>query len=183
MKQIILAALLFVQFASYAQGKPASNKPVFQSVNQVGVLEGAEGTALHLQTVNGFRLNKVFLGLGVGLDYYKLRSIPLFLDMRKYLLRSGNMFLYGDGGLHFPWEGKSFDWPSTYQPGLYYDLGLGYRVPLKGYGIQLSAGYTYKAYTQEQRFPDFCFMPPCEEQVISTRYQLRRIAVKMGVSF
>ena len=65
----------------------------FQSLLQGGLLDGAAGPSWQLQTINGIYYKTWFAGIGVGLDYYTMRTIPLFLDLRKeYFANAGLLF-------------------------------------------------------------------------------------------
>ena len=184
--RIILAAcsLITTMALTAQEGEVKKAKPVFQSVNLVGFLEGETGTAAQVQSVNGFGLNGYAIGIGIGLDYYVQRSVPLFLDVRKDILNKPQTpFIYTDAGVNFPWTGKSFDWVSDTDPGLYYDLGIGYKVPVKSNAFVISAGYSFKAYSQEEKIPVWCIMAPCPEQVNNYELKLKRLSVKAGFVF
>jgi hypothetical protein len=190
--RIILSMAFLLPLTGGAQEAPPATKPIFQTIVQAGVLEGQRGSAFQLQVVNGFRFGRTAAGIGVGLDYYALRSIPLFLDLRTRLLqKEASPFLYGNIGTHFPWasDGEQdwiWGWPSkvTREGGLYYELGLGYEVPLKKYGLLFSAGYSYKAFREEQEGSGFCPGPgPCPTQKQTFSYQLRRVSIRAGFRF
>jgi hypothetical protein len=168
----------------FAQAEQKKAKPKFQSIMQVGLLEGETGSAFQLQTINGFKFKNFSAGVGVGLDYYSIRSIPLFLDLRKNILNKDQTpFVYVDAGIHFPWTGKQFDWATETDGGLFYDLGIGYRLPVKYNAFLLSAGYSLKAYSAEERYSYWCGINPCPEIVNQYEYKLRRFSVKFGFSF
>lgn len=159
-------------------------KPVFQSVNNVGMIEGEAGSAFQIQTINGIKFNSVFVGLGVGLDYYVLRSIPLFVDVRKDILTTEKTpFIYGEAGLNLPWAGNSYDWISDTDPGWFYDVGVGFRIPAKSSAFLISAGYSFKSYSHEEKFSTWCIFQPCPENVNQFDFKLRRLSVKAGFSF
>jgi hypothetical protein len=110
----------------------------FQSINQGGILIGSAEGALQLQTVNGVRSNTWFTGLGVGLDYYHVRSIPVFLDVRKDIWnKQKTPFVYADGGYNFPFLSKRNNqealWMGDYDKGggLYYEAGFGIDYPFQ----------------------------------------------------
>src|SRR5215467_547922 len=68
----------------------------FRSINQVGLLEGTDGGAFQIQTINGVQFRTWFLGIGVGIDNYRLRSVPLFVDLRKeFKVGTNYFFIYG----------------------------------------------------------------------------------------
>ncbi|HVY74956.1 MAG TPA: hypothetical protein VG890_09015, partial [Puia sp.] len=95
---IILVLILATRGTTFAQNPSSSKAWQFHSINQVGLLEGESGSSWQLQTVNGMSYKSWFAGIGVGLDYYRLRGIPLFLDLRKTFGHSRNKpFVYADG--------------------------------------------------------------------------------------
>ena len=183
MKPALLCILLLLACMVRAQDSSRISRPRFQSINMIGFMEGESGTGFQAQTINGFRLNRYFAGAGIGLDSYGFRSIPLFLDLRTYLFSSRNPFIYLAGGRNFPWEGKTDEWASDYNSGWFYDLGVGYSLPLKAVSVLFSGGYSFKTYQKIERYPGFCPTPPCPEDVYHYDYKLRRISVRMGVSF
>ena len=87
-----------------AQQKPAEKTKncgcAFSSINQIGLLAGEGGEGFQLQTINGLRYKTWMVGAGVGIDGYRFRSIPLFLELRKeFNLKSNAFFIYNDIGL------------------------------------------------------------------------------------
>jgi hypothetical protein len=169
----------------------------FRSINQAGLLNGGYGSSWQLQTINGIQYRSWFGGIGVGLDDYRFRGIPLFADIRKTFGHSKNkVFVYGDGGIHFSWltdkekqnTGQINDW---YSNGPYLDGGLGYQVQLGGKNaLLLSVGYSYKYLRQESN--QLYFMPnnypgPFNSDpgaaVNTYHYQLNRISIKLGWAF
>ena len=53
----------------------------FRSDNYAGIATGEMGSYGLFQTINGLYKGPWFLGLGTGLDYYRFRSVPLFLSV------------------------------------------------------------------------------------------------------
>jgi len=135
----------------------------FCSINQVGVATGESYHSLLIQSVNGLRYKTWFMGLGAGIDTYSEISIPLFIDVRKNLLAKPNTpFLYADAGMQIMAEKSNrdktnFNW-RIYHPGLYYDFGAGYYLPLKNKdALLLSAGYSVKKIEVEQGAGRFAY--------------------------
>src|SRR5664279_970813 len=96
--------LIFLGFAfcSAAQEGKTNMRWNFRSIINLGLLEGQAGSAFQLQTLNGVQSNSWFAGLGIGLDYYRYRTIPLFLEIRKEFGKQQNKpFVYMDGGMSF----------------------------------------------------------------------------------
>lgn len=150
--QIVFPSIVMLFFALLVKttsAQTAIQKPKFSTVNDVGLLTGEKGEAMMFQTINGLRKDKSFAGLGVGLDFYGNRTIPLFLDYRYELTTRKNMpFVYADAGINFlslnfiQKEQLYFPSPS---PGLYYDLGLGLKLSGKNHGgFIVTAGYSLK---------------------------------------
>ena len=160
----------------------------FQTMLQGGVLEGAGGASLQVQTINGAYYKTWFAGVGVGLDYYSMRTIPVFLDIRKDLFnRKRTPFLYADAGIHFDWL-KSKEKPgsgsSEYNRGFYYDAGIGYKIALGNRdALQLSTGYTMKRLREERWMTPWCIQAPCNPSKEYYGYSFSRISFKVGWQF
>ena len=188
---VILTVLLqwYVGTAQKTEGKPGLR---FQSINQAGILIGHAENALQLQTVNGLTRKTWFAGLGVGLDYYHVRSIPVFLDVRKMILnKQKSPFVYADGGYNFPFLSKRNTseslWIGDYNKGggLYYEAGFGYKVDVsKKMQLLFSAGYSYKRLAQTVNvMPWLSIWPPPKEAYEVYEHTLRRVAMKVGIGF
>ena len=172
-------------FAQQMQKKGC--KCSFQSLNQVGLLEGETGSAFQLQSINGVQYKTWFAGVGTGIDYYRFRSVPLFLDIRKDLLKKNfTPFVYSDIGVHFPWkrEGELHYGDAKFATGLYYDMGLGLNFATsKNQGFSLRAGYSYKRIKETSTWSMQCFTYPCYEFRQTRSYGLNRLSMKLGWVF
>jgi hypothetical protein len=135
-------------------------------------------------------------GAGAGIDYYKIRSVPVFVSGRKEFSKTDHhLFGYAQFGYnialaldnqHFhPGNIWSFG-NSRYSNGIYSDLGIGYALLNKNRsGLEFAIGYSAKALTEtyiENIYRDF---PPygTEQSEHSFRYGLNRLAVKVGFRF
>jgi hypothetical protein len=176
-----------------AQTKSLQNTWQFRSFNTIGLLEGQAGSAFQLQTVNGAQYNSWFAGLGLGLDYYRYRTIPLFLDLRKEFGKTVNkLFVYADMGIGFSWltdQQKNIYYSDDhYGNGLYNDLGIGYKLSVgKNSGLLISLGYSYKKLTET--YPNYynqtywngtMNINPQTQQI---NYSLNRLSIKVGWQF
>ena len=189
MRALLIAIWMIVSVSAFSQSElMAKPKPVFHSINQLGMLEGEGGTAFQIQTINGLKYRKFFAGVGVGLDYYKIRSIPVFLDLRHLLLKEDRApFVYIDAGWNFPWYKPGEDltawgWEVSTGSGLFYEGGFGYRFPFKTTALLISAGYSYKAYTYTEKYTWTCIGCPGEYRYHYS-HRLRRASIKLGFSF
>lgn len=158
---------------SDAMAKPKKSRSFgFTSINQFGVATGEHDNGIMLQTINGLHYKTWFLGVGVGLDTYRAKTVPLFVDIRKSLLEKPSApFLYADGGIQFSAEKKhnKDDYASKdYDPGLYYDVGAGYYMGLKNKNaLLLSLGYSFKGL-------DYTYY------AATYKYKLNRFSLKVG---
>src|SRR5438045_390412 len=149
MKHILFFVLcLCIAGSISAQQKKVGCPWQFHSINNVGLLEGQTGSAFQLQSVNGMQYKSWYLGIGVGLDFYRYRTIPLFLDLRKeFGSARDKIFAYADGGVHFPWltdnEKTMYVTNDHFNTGFYTDLGMGYKMSVgTSYHLLLSIGYS-----------------------------------------
>lgn len=183
----LLFFLLLTQLESAAQDSSRTEeKPRFQSFNTVGLVAGATEEELLVQSVNGFRKDKLFAGLGVGIDYYHQRSVPVFLELRRFFSRKpSSVFLYAGGGWNFAWKEDRGDqgfFISSYGNGLYFDLGLGRTFSVGGREVfVLSIGYSGKNYTSSIEMPQYCPGGNCPPREEISRYNLTRIVLKGGL--
>lgn len=193
MKKRILVAWIIsaaLPLMLHAQNKKRDNCGCsFSSINQLGMLEGGTGTAFQFQTVNGLRYNKFFAGIGIGYDRYRLRSVPVFLDLRMDFFRRANTpFVYGDIGWNEPWpeDRDKSEWlESDFKGGVYYDAGLGYRWGFgKKHGVVFSGGFSFKHLREDRTVRTWCDFPPfCTSSTSTERYdfKLRRFSIKAGI--
>src|SRR5688500_1087328 len=101
---IVLILVLAIAGFAKAQDNKSEGKPTFRSSFAVALINGSASTSFNIETVHGFTLNKTFVGIGAGIDYYTFRSIPLFLQLRQEFGKGKKRFLiYGDGGYNFDW--------------------------------------------------------------------------------
>ena len=161
----------------------------FSSINQAGVLNGSKGAFLTLQSINGIKYKTWFAGAGVGVDGYYRSSFPVFLDVRKDLLKKRETpFLYADVGYHFIRDTKDQlnQWyENAYNKGsMYTDVGVGYKFGFmsKGHWI-VSAGYSYKYVKYKNMYLWECPTSRCYENYITVKSYLHRYAMRLGFQF
>lgn len=175
----------------FAQQKKDSlqTKLKFATVEQVGLLAGNSASSAGVQLINGVTYKKIFVGLGIGLDYYLYRGFPVFADVRYHLTQKKNtLFLYADGGIHLPWQRKEVNnVQAKLRNGFYTDVGFGYKLMQKnGNALVMSFGYTHKKVSEERK--EFIWLPVVwdlniPEQTVKYHYGLNRIAIKFGLMF
>jgi hypothetical protein len=190
MKYFFLVLLIPVTLVSFGQKNNAAYK--FHSINNIGLINGDNEVSAGLQSINGFQKGNLFAGVGIGLDYYLYRTVPLFADFRYEFGKTKNkIFAYADGGVNFEWVEDVYgpfiyDWAvapnvSKFDNGFYTDLGLGYMVGTKkGGGLVLSLGHSYKSLEKT-----FSYMDWRTRETITDvyNYNLNRIVLKVGWKF
>jgi hypothetical protein len=183
-KAISLAACVFVAGAGFGQGTGfaqgagsgqstgfAQSPVQLRSTEWVGISAGQVGSAGQIQTVNGVSKGPWFVGVGAGLDYYRFRSVPLFLSVTRDIALGKRdwLFLYVDGGTNLPWYKRPETTENNYvsdafHGGEYWSGGLGYLWKLGDHtskAVLLSAGYTVKKLTEDETVVGGCYGMNC----------------------
>lgn len=185
---VFMSALAFANITSAQQAEKPKQKTCgckFTSINQVGMVAGEASDSYQLQTVNGVSYRTWMVGAGIGIDGYRYRSIPLFLQLRKeFTLSSNALFIYNDIGLNYPWvkdQQKQFYGPSDYKHGVYYDGGLGYKLVLKKQSLLFSSGFSLKEMSEDRSYMTCPFAGPCFQSKNVYHYSLKRLSFKLGI--
>jgi hypothetical protein len=190
-KKLIPALVLFCFSAATGRAQAAFH---FHSINQAGLLNGQAGSSWQLQTINGVQHRSWFAGIGAGLEGYRFRGIPLFVDLRKTFGQAKNKpFVYADAGIHFIWvtdKDKTVNGGSqaTFYNGLYLDGGAGYEIHInRKNALLLSLGYSYKTIREKAAVYYYSPMPFSTQPVVSSydtyHYYLNRLSIKAGWKF
>lgn len=188
MKSLTLICCLLINGCSViAQGSIQKIKtPVqFQSILQAGLLTGQSESAYEVQTINGIKHKTFSAGMGVGIDNYVFRTVPVFLDVRKdILIRKNSPFVFADAGTQFCWvqnNQKDYSYFNPeYKSKFYFNAGAGYKINLlKNNAIILSAAFSLKRVEEiENPYCDFVACP--EQQPIINKYAFTRLSLKAG---
>jgi hypothetical protein len=164
----------------------AQDKMKFHAITSIGVVAGESTAKPTFQFTPGIASKKYFAGIGVGYDAYRFYSYPLFVDGRYHFGNEGSGFVYAQGGYNFSGKNHNYydDWSKTsdsFQGGLYFDAGLGYRIKIGGSNrILFSAGYSQKNLVNKVGYTFPCFNPPCVEEVYRYHYILGRISTRLS---
>lgn len=196
-KLIVFLAIVLPALNLHLQAQhKALPKPVFHSVEQVALVNGNNAVSGALQTVNGVGYGNWFTGMGAGIDFYRYRSVPLFLHLRRsFDVRKGNkLFAYADGGYNLPWVRSKEPEPTiwsrqrntayNYKGGAYMDAGFGYAVHLKsGDAFLLSAGYSHKYFSEKRTTVTITGENMETVDVQKFTYSMNRLMIKLGWQF
>lgn len=193
---IILIVFLATVCSLSAQQIAEAAKPRFHSLEQIALINGTGAISASLQSVNGLSLGNWFSGVGVGLDFYRYRSVPLFFDVRKsFGGQNGNkLFLYADGGVNIPWVKDNepvfgiWSWPVKadyrYKAGAYIDAGFGYAVRIRGgNALLLSTGFSHKYFSEKRTTIGVGAENQDLTNVQNFTYSLNRLMIKAGWQF
>jgi hypothetical protein len=186
----LLYILVFITIGN-SRSADAQCNCKFSSQQYVGLLEGEKGSAFQLQTVNGLKYKTWFTGIGVGLDYYTFRSVPVFLSVNKeFLIGRNSIYVLLDAGYNIPWykreEGRGNNFISSdFSGGLYWSGGVGYKISVNKNrdAVLLNLGYSFKRMQESQEMPVFCINPPCKSSFEKYDYKLNRLSLKLGYQF
>jgi hypothetical protein len=175
---------------------PVSTSWKFRSENYLGLAAGQWGNYGLLQTVNGVYKGPWFVGLGVGMDNYRFRSVPLFVSVTRDLpvfSKKSGLFLNLDGGTNLPWYKRGFPYygeglTSQFHAGSWWSAGLGYKWPLgprTGKAVLLSVNYSEKRLKEVQQFATPCAPSVCgiSNQTYMYEYLNRVFLFKIGFMF
>lgn len=192
--RILLCLITFMCCPSFTQHINAqTNKKTihFTSLNSVGLLNGQIASTFTMQTINGISYKKASVGIGVGIDNYGYRTIPLFVDFRKSFGNNAiKPLLFVDFGIGYPvkTDKTSGQWSNVYtntsvKRSFCGEWGLGIEKAL-GSGSSsffVTASYSYKkyAYTQIMNWP----YGPDGTNETRQDYHYNRIALRMGYRF
>jgi hypothetical protein len=124
------------------------------------------------------------VGAGIGIDGYRYRSIPVFLQLRKEInLKTNALFVYSDIGVNYPWvksDQKTFWSAPDFEEGFYYDGGLGYKFSIRKQALVLSSGFSLKELREDRSNFTCPFVGPCFENKDVYHYSLKRLSFKLG---
>lgn len=183
MKKISFTVILVLYFLLPAEAQQA--KPRFQSINTAGFAFGQSEPQLILQTINGVSFSKGFAGVGLGIDYYDYKTLPLFIDGRWFFGDEKKGFIYGDIGYNFPLKnkpGKEVGYYNTYDfsGGIYTGIGIGYKAHLfKKSSLLFSLGYSYKQLQTKIGITLACV--GCQPFLYDYKFGYGRMVLKAGL--
>jgi hypothetical protein len=188
---ILSLVILYAFYPASAQRQAGLTTLKLTSVSNVGLLNGSYGASVALQVILGASYKKSFVGVGAGIDYYRFRTVPVFADFRQYFGQGKrNVFVYGQIGYNFDWvteknlQNEAFFGGYNFNGGLYYDMGLGYKIDFGTHdALLLSLGYNVKELRNKEG-NDICpLIGPCYMSTNTIDYKLPRLVIKAGWRF
>ncbi len=193
MKKSITMLLLVITIATSAQQKTKN----YYIIPQIALLNGDNATSGQVQVIGGMQLQQWAFGLGVAMDYYKIRTLPVFADARLYFGAQKKFFSYANLGYNIvtaleSQERKMSSWVngfytnSSFNNGLYTDIGIGCSLQEKGSdGVSMSLGYSIKTlsetYTDWVSTSSFWLPQVRVDASRKANYTLNCFTLKLGV--
>lgn len=191
-KNICIAAICLLSIHLHAQtGK--IKKTTSYLMPQVALLNGSSTTSTQIQLAGGLVKDNWHFGLGAGIDYYELRSVPLYTDLRYHFGKEKKAFVYANIGYNFSWVQKMddrmgiiFPTPNTFKHtgGLYTDMGIGYDIKIgKHQALALSTGFSMKQMREEYEELPFWPWPRTTQNDPTIRrfdYTFKRLSFKVA---
>ena len=158
-KYFVFIVCLFFVFTKQLLAQQKSNYQ-WVIVPQFNILNGQQitSTSIHLNT--GIANNKNQYTIGVGIDYYIYRTVPIIAEYKHFIGNKKNkQFVYAGLGYNVAWlfdsqKKQTWNWgsPSTfadYSNGFTYQFGIGYAVLIKNKkGVLFNLGFSNKSLTE-----------------------------------
>lgn len=192
-----LAALLPL-FSIAQDVKPKGTRWQYTGSVAGGLIIGAQQPSYLFQTIQGVKKRRWMAGIGTGLDYYFIRSVPVVAhgEFAVRPIKKMNTYVYGQAGPAIPWRNDPFreKWQNqdiySFTMGWLAEAGLGFRFPL-GKNLQgfTAIGYSYKQanYTEMQvnwwGDPLRSFIPEIEPTYKTQQLHMLRANIRFGISW
>jgi hypothetical protein len=188
---IILGSII----VTFVHAQHTKQKGGFSVSAQAALLNGDNHVNGQILLSAGYELHGWFIGAGSGFDYYKYRTVPAFVDIKKYFGKGNRqLFIYANGGTDIAWPTEKqenlhrIDWmafhsDNKFKNGLYTDFGFGYTLfNSQRRGFFTAIGYSAK--TMSETYNELVWNGATS--VIAKRtlnYSMNRILLRVGYKF
>ena len=157
---------------------------------QAGILTGDHAACAQAVLSGGLMRKNMDVGIGVATDNYKLRTLPVFAELKRYF-RLDDLLLFGYTHLGYNIVIPADDqYPHIWgglndrfnKGGAYGEIGVGHAfVNRRKRGVTLSVGYSVK--TATEKYDEYTYGMFGNSSILSERrlvYTFNRIAVRIG---
>lgn len=190
MKKILILIAVTCAMQATAQRQ---EKLKFDVVPSAGFINGSGAVSGLFDITTLIRKNDWAFGVGTGIDYYRIRTVPVYLATRHYFGKAP-AFFYGSAGytIAAPLETQYLHsgtfWMNTgrssFSNGVNAEAGIGYSfAPMKKHGLELSIGYSVK--TLRESYTEYIYrdFPPYTTELTehSFHYTFSRAVVRIGI--
>lgn len=190
--KIILTGFVFlVAISAFSQ------KLKYAGSVETALVNGSHETELAVNTTHGIRFGNWSTSVGAGIDYYRFRSVPLFIDVKRYIpLNKIQPYIQASAGVNIAWATDeqriiqkywSSWWPQTdtlpFNNGFHSKLVFGVVFnPQKQVKIAAFAGWNYKTQsttveTMVQNGSSWVSEPRI------TTYKMSRLSIGLNIGF
>jgi hypothetical protein len=180
--KIVFCILLFLHCAVPAQSQAIRQKGMY-ILPQAGVLKGEEKYSAQGIIVGGMEYKGWGFGIGAGIDWYRIRTVPIVADIRRSItVAKQPFFVYANAGWNIAIP-RDNEYLLKGKGGAYGEAGLGYAIlNKKKKGILLSIGFTSKTVTDKFMETTYIWTTPVPtERRID--YTFNRFILKLGYKF
>lgn len=186
----LMAGLLLTTICVLAQTNKKTN---FYLHPQVALLNGDQSVSGQIQVSGGIEKNAFSIGIGAAIDYYKIRTVPLFADLRAAFGKDRAIFSYLNVGSNIAWALESQynnywvmgrNSKSSFSNGVYTDIGIGYSFRKgKKNSLTMSIGYSMKTISESHLETVYRDFPPyvTESHERKMDFTFNRIALRLGM--
>ncbi len=191
MRYYFLLVFFTTAFITAHCQKATTGKVQYSGMYEMGMLIGKAYTKANPQIVQGISFKNYFTGIGVALDPYGFRTIPVFAQFRYSLYQAkSSPFAFASLGVSIPWNNgvlpeKYFNTNETWhtlKTSPYAEVGIGYKIKLNdGHAINLLAGYCYKRFSYTEKNSYYTYELQQYEDQYS--YDYRRVSLRVGFQF
>lgn len=190
----IAGILLFWLCAASAQSQVMRQKGYY-IIPQAGFLYGDQRVDGQGIVAGGIEYKGWGLGIAAGIDWYKVRTVPVLIDIRRNLpVARQPLFVYGNLGWNiaapldkqYYFAGSVDMRGNRFTHGMYGEAGLGYALLNRSKkGFLLSLGFTSKTVTERFRETIYIMQPPYTTVETERRldYTFNRFIFKLGYKF
>lgn len=188
---VIILLLAFIYTGARAQQKKDSIK--FSGSISVARLTGESQKLFTYQAIGGITYKKWFAGLGAAYDRYGYKSIPVFVDVKKYFGNKKNWqpLVYGDAGVNLGLYSEQLPRKQSdvdnvkFSPGFYGEAGAGIaRRISKKIKLCFSAGFSFKQFSYlKYNLGTRQGTGMQRDYSMSYDYNYRRYSLKLGLQF
>jgi hypothetical protein len=188
MRYLIATILVAASCSLQAQVK-------YQASIEGGLMNGSWQTNGYVQTTHGIHYKQWFAGVGVGIDYYRYRTIPVFAELRRTFGRHGvQPFVVAAAGINATWPNEqqkleNNGWwqtsTSDFHNGFYSRVGAGV-ILNAGKKVRFGVNIAYNYKTLSRTYTGWIFEPwpqPTSSTEKTMEYKLNRLSIGFSIMF
>ncbi|MBH2003748.1 MAG: hypothetical protein I8H66_03585 [Sphingobacteriia bacterium] len=185
---------LLIVIVCMTAGRTAAqkNKPGYFVESKLTMLNGDNAISSQILLSGGIQLSRWDLGLGAGIDFYQVRTVPLILKGQYHLGKSKKWTIWSNAGLNIAWAtDKQFDDPAWiwgvtrqhFNNGWIGEGGVNYTlVRQQNTDLFIGAGYSVK--TINDQYDELIYFSGSSKVITrNIDYKFSRLSLYFGVRF